>query len=418
MNKMKKKEIIGGLLGGILLSTIIVVGYNGLASNKGEILESIKNTNELPDVSSISVAESTNAYVIETEKGKVFYALYDKSLSGNNNIRVIAGDSYLLHSNKLFPYVTTEEGNKYTLPNHKEYSAQEIESKREKIQEQQERIASLDKKNNNLETEKNNLSKEIDLVKKSKKELEKRVTELLEKMEVQYGIEPKKSESKSGDITQNGSASKIDIPNESNITNNSNSNSNSSRISMTTKDRLMQKIPEEKRDEVEKELNQYANVEYKKEAMRKISQGISDFTIDYPSYTNEEKGVITAFVDPTCPYCKKLHNDLDKLRYKGYTVRYLPIPKDGMDSSIVPQIAEVSCASKENAPQLMDRLFSGERFATNNTPEICTKNISRYFKLAIDLGASQTPYVFNDQGYTSNGYQNIEKLTQDLHLEK
>ncbi len=53
---------------------------------------------------------------------------------------------------------------------------------------------------------------------------------------------------------------------------------------------------------------------------------------------------IIVFTDVDCPYCRKLHGELDQLRAKGVAVRYMAFPRSGPNTSAWRTMAAVWCA--------------------------------------------------------------------------
>ena len=62
--------------------------------------------------------------------------------------------------------------------------------------------------------------------------------------------------------------------------------------------------------------------------------------IEYKA-TNE-KYVINVFTDPTCGYCRKLHNEMKDYNNAGITVRYLAFPRAGANSASAAKLASVA----------------------------------------------------------------------------
>ena len=99
----------------------------------------------------------------------------------------------------------------------------------------------------------------------------------------------------------------------------------------------------------------------------------------------------------------------------GYTVRYLFIPRDGMNSPVVPEITYASCFSKDKSRELANRLFNGRNLDTSDKPESCNENvIERQLKLATSLGAKSTPFIIDNTGGVTEGYSGIDNMLEKL----
>lgn len=59
----------------------------------------------------------------------------------------------------------------------------------------------------------------------------------------------------------------------------------------------------------------------------KIRAKGDDWSIVYPSTSDENKGEIVVFTDPTCAHCKKFHLRINEITDLGYSIRYLFYPR-------------------------------------------------------------------------------------------
>ena len=50
----------------------------------------------------------------------------------------------------------------------------------------------------------------------------------------------------------------------------------------------------------------------------------------YPA-EGDEKASLKVFTDTTCPFCRRLHQEVPELQAAGVAVRYLPFPRSGPD---------------------------------------------------------------------------------------
>lgn len=75
---------------------------------------------------------------------------------------------------------------------------------------------------------------------------------------------------------------------------------------------------------------QRVSPEVKKEQIQKFVSRIVEqgdkFAFKFPAYGEERKSVVV-FTDPTCPYCQKVHKQLEEVRRNGVTVYYMMFPR-------------------------------------------------------------------------------------------
>lgn len=133
-------------------------------------------------------------------------------------------------------------------------------------------------------------------------------------------------------------------------------------------------------------------------------------TVVYPAL-GKEVGQVTVFTDTTCPYCQRLHQEIEKLTTAGVTVRYVPFPRAGSNSPAANQLAQVLCSrSPTNA---MTRVFHGEPLQP--TPvKSCRKAVDDGFALGQQFGVQGTPSIVLPNGEMGEGYVPAKQLIQAI----
>lgn len=136
--------------------------------------------------------------------------------------------------------------------------------------------------------------------------------------------------------------------------------------------------------------------------MEKLNAASKDMII-YPA--KEEKHVVTVFTDITCPYCTKLHREIEQYNAHGITVRYLAFPRAGDDSKAARQMASIWQAKDRNAA-----LDAAE--LDKKTPEEAkdTDLIRAQFILGHQFGVSGTPAMILENGQMIPGYRKASEL--------
>lgn len=414
-------NLLSAAIGAIVASSAIFGGKMVFENHSQDIVKEIIDTNEFSDVSNITVSDKGKALVLKTDQGKTFYAIYNDGMFASSATKVVAGDGYLINEGRLIPYITDEDGTRYTLPSYSGDATEEVESLKSQI-------AQMEKDAEHMAIVRD---KELEALKEAKassdearKKLQEKVSNLLDNIEnggatsvvaTQEKQPSTTSISRSSQRDDNSiaGAKKTDVNPFSSIENGE---------IRTSKDRIYQQIPEEDREKIKNEILEPANMSYKKRALSIISEKIAPLSIEFPSHTKESKGQITVFTDPSCPYCNKLHNDMEKIRMKGYDVRYFPIPKDGMSSPITIQLAQVMCAPKESQADAINNVFSDNHYYDSNASgasiESCKTRVESNFNTAIKLEASKTPFAFSNLGEVSEGYSNIDTFMKNLGFEE
>lgn len=184
---------------------------------------------------------------------------------------------------------------------------------------------------------------------------------------------------------------------------------------------IINNLPLEEREDAKKvadEVKESAEKNYKKEAFSLISNKVKSFAIPYLSYDTNPKADIIIFASYKCPFCHKLFNDLDRIRYKGYNVYILPIPKNGLNSEEEDNLVNLECLENDKKPESFVKMFNGEmpkKYEGNNLNS-CKLNIERFYDLAMKMGADGTPFAFTNEGNYTMSYKDIDVFLNNLDL--
>lgn len=134
--------------------------------------------------------------------------------------------------------------------------------------------------------------------------------------------------------------------------------------------------------------------------------GYKDEMIIYPA--KNEKHVVTVFMDITCHYCHKFHEQIQGYNDLGITVRYLAFPRNGMNSKAAKQMETIFTAK--------DPVFSLNEAEKGNLPtELKTPHIvKKHYDLGVQFGVSGTPSIITSEGEVIGGYLPPKELLAAL----
>ncbi len=124
----------------------------------------------------------------------------------------------------------------------------------------------------------------------------------------------------------------------------------------------------------------------------------------------KEAREITVFTDTSCPYCSKLHEEVEQLTDAGIKVRYLLYPRAGLGSSAHKELQSVWCADDQQAA-----MTAAKQRQPIDQKE-CVNPIEDHIALAQQVGLRGTPLIYLDSGEIVNGYRpadQLVKLVQD-----
>jgi thiol:disulfide interchange protein DsbC len=123
-----------------------------------------------------------------------------------------------------------------------------------------------------------------------------------------------------------------------------------------------------------------------------LSSQPQNLFIHYPS-TNE-KYVVTVFTDIDCPYCRKMHQDMEAFNHKGISVNYVMVPRGGVGSAAYNKTLSALCSAKpaESITQAMANI----PISLND----CLHKglLTKQLKLAQSLKITSTPSIVLPNG--------------------
>ena len=140
---------------------------------------------------------------------------------------------------------------------------------------------------------------------------------------------------------------------------------------------------------------------------------IKDFEKDMIIYkAKDEKYVITAFTDTSCPYCQKLQSQIPEYNKLGITIRYLAFPRGGVSSNAYHTMVSVWCS--DDPKSAMDDAKKRRKIESAT----CDNTVKEQYELGIALGITGTPTLFLEDGTAMPGYLPPERLLQVLEQKK
>jgi len=116
---------------------------------------------------------------------------------------------------------------------------------------------------------------------------------------------------------------------------------------------------------------------------------------------------ITVVTDIDCPYCRRLHSEMDQYLDGGIKVRYIFMPLKGQGD--YKTTVTVWCSKDQN--QALDMAKAG----TPLDAKECDNPIDEHLKVARNLGIRGTPAIILQDGSMLPGYVPAKKLVVELN---
>ena len=118
------------------------------------------------------------------------------------------------------------------------------------------------------------------------------------------------------------------------------------------------------------------------------------------------KHTITVVTDIDCPYCRKLHDEMDDYMANGIKVRYVFMPLKG--HADYNKTVSVWCADNQN--EALDMAKAGVEVEAKK----CDNPIDDHLEVARKLGVNGTPAIILQNGQLLAGYVPVAKLAAEL----
>lgn len=129
----------------------------------------------------------------------------------------------------------------------------------------------------------------------------------------------------------------------------------------------------------------------------------------------EEKARVLVFTDTSCPYCRKLHEEVPALQQAGVTVGYIPFPRGGQGSKGERELRAVWCAEdRVHALNIAKGMETGALGAGDCAGAAA---IDTGYRLGVQLGVRGTPTIVLPDGAVLPGYVKAAELLQRLGID-
>ncbi|MEO5702549.1 MAG: DsbC family protein [Gammaproteobacteria bacterium] len=161
------------------------------------------------------------------------------------------------------------------------------------------------------------------------------------------------------------------------------------------------------------DLRQHSNVTESKRAqarLKALSEVNEDTMIVFGP--KEAKHTLTVFTDIDCSYCRKLHSEITALNSHGIKVRYLALPRAGLDSPSYDKAVTVWCSKDRN------QAMTSAKLDENLEKKTCDNPVKQHMALAKRLNVSGTPTMMLEDGQVIPGFLPVDKLIKLLDENK
>tara|TARA_B110000967_G_C18872979_1_gene556544 strand:+ start:435 stop:1211 length:777 start_codon:yes stop_codon:yes gene_type:complete len=124
---------------------------------------------------------------------------------------------------------------------------------------------------------------------------------------------------------------------------------------------------------------------------------------------DNEQYIIHVFTDVDCPYCQKLHSNMNAMNALGITVKYLASPIAQLHPNAQSAMEKIWCA-EDKAIALHDYKTTGD---LPNSP-VCKNPVAEQLVISQQLGVNGTPSIYFQNGSNLPGYLEPNELLNSI----
>ena len=125
--------------------------------------------------------------------------------------------------------------------------------------------------------------------------------------------------------------------------------------------------------------------------------------------SENEQYIVHVFTDVDCPYCAKLHSNMQGMNALGITVKYLAAPIEQLHPNAQSAMEKIWCA--EDTAIAMHN-YKTNRYLPNSRD--CINPVEEQLAISKQLGVNGTPSIFLENGSNVPGYQEPNELLNSI----
>ena len=146
----------------------------------------------------------------------------------------------------------------------------------------------------------------------------------------------------------------------------------------------------------------------------------SPFTVVHRAVGGTPQARVVVFTDPTCPYSRRLHRDLDKITAAGIEVQYSVYSRAAPPKprrSDMPWLMDFWCVPPDQRFEKADILFRELQVPQRSVD--CDEDVAELLsrtpiEIAHAIGVTGTPTFLTDSGRMHAGYRDAQGLIAEV----
>lgn len=125
-------------------------------------------------------------------------------------------------------------------------------------------------------------------------------------------------------------------------------------------------------------------------------------------------GDMYVFTDPTCPFCHRVHEEMDQYQQAGVNVYYIPYPRSGVNGGQdYNMLKNIICADdQQQAMNDYKAQTAGNKYQSAGSDQRCHDFVAAGYNAGQEIGVTGTPFIYLSNGQSIPGYNPADAIIQ------
>lgn len=131
----------------------------------------------------------------------------------------------------------------------------------------------------------------------------------------------------------------------------------------------------------------------------------------------EDADMVTIYTDPTCGFCRKIHENIEKYNELGISIAYVPFPRGEEGTRPYEELKKVWCSDDRKESLDLAKQDKANQIESN-TQNDCLSTVRKGVDTGQKLKVRGTPSIYTESGYNIPGFIEPEKLREVINQTK
>lgn len=131
----------------------------------------------------------------------------------------------------------------------------------------------------------------------------------------------------------------------------------------------------------------------------------------------ENADMVTIYTDPTCGFCRKIHENIEKYNELGISIAYIPFPRGDEGTRPYEELKQVWCSNDRKESLNLAKHDKANQIKSNIQND-CVATVRKGVETGHKLQVRGTPSIYTENGYNIPGFVEPEKLREVIDQTK